>query len=82
MYTLIDKNQEYGVWNYNFFIDKFGSIETITSRLELSDEELNNFIIEYINDFESNYDYSDYANILKENIQYYNKYGEPILGEL
>ena len=82
MYTLIDKNQEYGLWNYTFCIHEVGSIETITSRLELSDEELNNFIMEQINDVESNCEYSGYIRNLKLNVQIYNKYHDPISGEL
>lgn len=79
MYTLIDKFQDTNnQWVYTFSIDQGGNgkdkIDSIISRNELTEDELNNFIIKSIFQFECSVDYSDFCEIIKSRAEYYDMF--------
>jgi hypothetical protein len=78
MYNLLNKYQDInGIWYYSLILFENQNIETITSNVELEEEELNNVIKKFLFESECNIDYSDFSKTLKETIQFYDKFGIP-----
>mgnify|MGYP001240857848 FL=1 len=75
MYRLTDKFQDNNNnWVYVFITDEDSKPGSITSKNELTEDELNNFITDYIFKSECNIDYSDFCESLKNSIEYYDRF--------
>ena len=75
MYRLTDKFQDNNNnWVYVFITDEGSKPGSITCKNELTEDELNNFITDYIFESECNIDYSDFCESLKNSIEYYDRF--------
>ena len=83
MYNFISKKQdENSQWIYNVLIYKLNYFANLKSNDELTEEQLNNLVSEYLDTYENDIEYSTYIDILKENKIYYDRYGNEIIEEI